>query len=130
MEQKEITTMREIILSMGTKLNRNSSRQLRKALQKNLQSGELVCFDASELQHSDATGLAELFAMIAVILGRGGEAIVSGASANMRAIFELVQLDQVAEMRETWQHTPFMPIAASRPAARGSYLDEFQAQMA
>ena len=70
--------MREIILSMGTKLDRNSSRQLRKALQKNLQSGELVCFDASELQHSDATGLAELFAMIAVILGRGGEAIVSG----------------------------------------------------
>jgi anti-anti-sigma regulatory factor len=122
--------MREINLTMGTTLDRKGSKQLRKALKCALQSSGAICFDASGLQHADASGLAELFAMIAEVWERGGEAVVSGASANMRAIFELVQLDQVAEMRDASQQTTPMHIGVSQPTARPTYAGDLQPQMA
>jgi anti-anti-sigma regulatory factor len=118
--------MREIVLSMGNKLDRNSGKNLRKAMMSVLHANESICFDASSLQHADATGLAELFAMIAEVLGRGGEAIVSGASDSMRALFELVQLDQVAEMHEAAKHAA--PMYIGEPSASPSY-GELQPQM-
>ena len=91
--------MYEQTLNIGTELNRQTSKQLRKALQSTLQHGHSVCFDASRLRQADAGGLSELFSMVAEVLERGGEAFISGAAASMHALFELVQLDQVAEMR-------------------------------
>jgi anti-anti-sigma regulatory factor len=122
--------MTDIILSMGTKLDRNCGKQLRKTLKSVLCQSKTVCFDASALQLADATGLAELFALIAGILERGGEAIVAGASDSMLAIFELVQLDQVAEMSEAWQNSALTRICASLPAELPSIAGGLQDQMA
>jgi len=122
--------MRERTLSIGTELSRNGSRELRKALKGILKEGESVCFDASRLQHADANGLAELFAMIAEVLERGGEAIVAGASARMRAIFELVQLDRVAEMRECNREFAPMQIAVQQISYRPTLANNRIPQMA
>jgi anti-anti-sigma regulatory factor len=122
--------MRERTLSIGNELNRKGSRELRKALKGILQEGESVCFDASRLQHADAAGLAELFALIAEVLERGGEAFVAGASARMRAIFELVQLDHVAEMRECNREFAPMQITVRQISYHPSFADNPISQMA
>ena len=118
--------MRTKIVSVGTKLDRKEGKHLRRFLEHTLESSESVCFDASHLMRADAGGLAELFAIVAEVLSRGGEAIVWGASASMRAIFELVQLDRVVEMRE--RNEPVYP-AAFTLAGRHE-LGEFSGQLA
>ncbi len=114
------------IVSVGTKLDRNEGKHLRKFLQHTLADSESICFDASNLARADAGGLAELFAIVAEVLNRGGEAIVWGASASMRALFELVQLDRVVEMRDRNDPVYSMLLGA---APRGELAD-FAGQLA
>jgi len=108
------------IVSVGAKLDRTEGKHLRRFVENTLRESETICFDASSLERADAGGLAEMFAIVAEVLNRGGEAIVWGASASMRALFELVQLDRVVEMRE--RNEPVYPVLAGL-AARGEFAD-------
>jgi anti-anti-sigma regulatory factor len=126
------TGMSEQILAIGASLDRNGSNDLRRALESALSTrSHAVCFDASSLQHADANGLSELFAMIAKVLEQGREAIISGASASMLALFELVQLDCVAEIHGLEEKTaPKYSGNRQQPAASPMFAAEFVPQLA
>ena len=86
------------IVNMGSKLDgRNSNKIMASLKNQSIESGH-VFLDVSCLETLNSNSLATLFAVVGEVLDMGASPVIWGASAKMRAIFEMVQLNQVAEV--------------------------------
>jgi anti-anti-sigma regulatory factor len=105
------------ILNIGAKLDRSGAKELLKALQSESIEGGSVFFNVSRLEELNGNSLAEMFALVGEVLERGGRPAIWGASDKLRAMFELVQLNKVAEICALDCRATTVPAQTSTDAA-------------
>ncbi len=86
------------IIRLESTLNAPERRNLQKRVDMALSQKRFLILDVSPLTDIDSKGLAELFAVVAKTIQKQGDTAIIGASPQLRAIFSLVRLDQVAEI--------------------------------
>ncbi len=91
-----------VVLSLEKRLDAPASPELKKAVRKLVDKGELnIVLDMERIAFVDSSGLGALVSSLKTVTAAGGDLRMAALIPEVRALIELTRLDKVFDIHET-----------------------------